>query len=369
MELLQSFFGLCKVCSLLQDALKKFLTFEILTDFLQTKKNFCLAQLSHNTNSKVSYCFKFNTNSKMKKLIVLLGTTASGKTEISLKLVERFKEMGFGSEIVSSDSVQIYKKLNIGSAKPSPRILKKTPHHLVDIIEPDQKYSAGRFVLDATQAINSIQKKIPILIGGNWLYVHSLIYGMAQLPSINEKIKLQAKCIFEKGQAYQLLQEKDPLAAKKLHPKDGQRILRALEVFLSSGKSIFTFHKRQKKKEYCQPLFLGIKISKEELNRKINQRVLDMFRSGWIEEVESLLKNYPASIPGFNSIGYKQVVDFLQSKSTKKNEMIKKIQQKSCQYAKRQRTWYRRIENVYWRTTDEFSDSKNLDFITNFLKN
>ena len=163
----------------------------------------------------------------MKKLIVLLGTTASGKTEISIQLVEKLKEMGFGSEIVSSDSVQIYKKLNIGSAKPSPSILRKTPHHLVDIIDPDQKYSAGRFVLDATQSINSMQKKIPILIGGNWLYVRSLIYGMAQLPNIDEKIKLQAKCIFEKGQAYQLLQEKDLLAAKKLHPKDGQRILRA----------------------------------------------------------------------------------------------------------------------------------------------
>ena len=240
---------------------------------------------------------------------------------------------------------------------------------MVDIIDPDQKYSAGRFVLDATQSINSMQKKIPILIGGNWLYVRSLIYGMAQLPNIDEKIKLQAKCIFEKGQAYQLLQEKDLLAAKKLHPKDGQRILRALEVFLSSGKSIFTFHKRQKKKEYYQPLFLGIKIFKEELHRKINQRVLDMFRAGWIAEVESLLKKYPASIPAFNSIGYKQVVDFLQSKSTKKNEMIEEIQQKSRQYAKRQRTWYRRIENVHWKSSSEFYDSKNLDFITDFLKN
>ena len=117
----------------------------------------------------------------MKKLIILLGTTASGKTEISLKLVEKLKEMGFGSEIISSDSVQIYKKLNIGSAKPCKSVLKKIPHHLVDIIEPDQIYSAGKFVRDATQAIDCIyqKKKIPILIGGNWLYVSSLIYGMA----------------------------------------------------------------------------------------------------------------------------------------------------------------------------------------------
>ena len=121
------------------------------------------------------------------------------------------------------------------------------------------------------------------------------------------------------------------LCSKKTPPCRFKRILRAsekLEVFLSSGKSIFTFHKRQKKKEYYQPLFLGIKIFKEELHRKINQRVLDMFRAGWIAEVESLLKKYPASIPAFNSIGYKQVVDFLQSKSTKKNEMIEKYNKK-----------------------------------------
>ena len=298
----------------------------------------------------------------MKKLIVLLGTTASGKTEISLKLVEKLKEMGFSSEIISSDSVQIYKKLDIGSAKPSRSILRKIPHHLVDIIDPDQKYSAGRFVLDATQSINSMQKKIPILIGGNWLYVRSLVYGMASLPVISEKTKIQVKTLFEKGQGYQMLQEKDPLSAKKIHPQDSQRILRALEVFLSSGKSIFSFHKKQKKKEYYQPLFLGIKISKEELHRKIDQRVLDMFRSGWIAEVESLLKNYPASIPAFNSIGYRQVVDFLQSSSPKnssKNQaMIQEIQQKSRQYAKRQRTWYKRVESVYWRSCSEFSDTR-----------
>ena len=310
----------------------------------------------------------------MKKLIILLGTTASGKTEISLKLVEKLKEMGFGSEIISSDSVQIYKKLNIGSAKPCKSVLKKIPHHLVDIIEPDQIYSAGKFVRDATQAIDCIyqKKKIPILIGGNWLYVRSLIYGMANLPTVNKKTKLQTKTLFEKGQGYQLLQENDPLAAKKIHPKDSQRVLRALEVFLSSGKSIFSFHKNQKKKECYKLLFIGIKISKEELHHRIHQRVLDMFQSGWIKEVDSILKNYSATSPALLSIGYKQVVDFLQSgfakNSSKKQAMIQEIQQKTRQYAKRQRTWYKRIENVHWKSSSEFSDSKNLDFITDFLK-
>ena len=185
--------------------------------------------------------------------------------------------------------------------------LRKIPHHLVDIKDPDQKIAQQ--VIFRCYSKNS-KKKIPILIGGNWLYVRSLVYGMASLPVISEKTKIQVKTLFEKGQGYQMLQEKDPLSAKKIHPQDSQRILRALEVFLSSGKSIFSFHKKQKKKEYYQPLFLGIKISKEELHRKIDQRVLDMFRSGWIAEVESLLKNYPASIPAFNSIGYRQVTRF-----------------------------------------------------------
>ncbi len=311
----------------------------------------------------------------MKKLLVLLGTTASGKTEISLKLVEKLKKMGFGGEIISSDSVQIYKKLDIGSAKPSPELLKKIPHHLVDMIEPDQIYSAGKFIRDAAQAIDCIyqKKKIPILIGGNWLYVRSLIYGMASLPAISKKTKLQAKNFFEKGLGYQKLQEKDPLAAKKIHPKDSQRILRALEVFLSSGKSIFSFHESQKKKEYYQTLFIGIKISKEEANYRINQRVLDMFQAGWIKEVDSILKNYSVSSPALFSIGYKQVVDFLQSdspkNSLKKQAMIQEIQQKSRQLAKRQRTWYKRIKDVHWRNSCEFSDDEKLGFIDDFLKN
>ena len=149
--------------------------------------------------------------------------------------------------------------------------------------------------------------------------------------------------------------------------------MRALEVFLSSGKSIFSFHKNQKKKEFYKLLFIGIKISKEELHHRIHQRVLDMFQSGWIKEVDSILKNYSATSPALLSIGYKQVVDFLQSgfakNSSKKQAMIQEIQQKTRQYAKRQRTWYKRIENVHWKSSSEFSDSKNLDFITDFLKN
>jgi tRNA dimethylallyltransferase len=285
-------------------------------------------------------------------ILVLLGVTASGKTELSLELAHKL-----GAEIISSDSVQVYKELDIGSAKPTSKQLGEIPHYLIDILSPQEFYSAGKFVQLAAGALDQIysKNKIPILIGGNMLYVRCLIKGMATIPPVSAFAKKAVARFYQKGLefCYQELIQRDPLAKEHIVPQDTQRILRALEVVLSHKKSIYDFHREnnQQVKKYS-PVYLGIQADKTEIHRKIQGRTLKMLECGFLEEIENLLKKYGKQAPALQSIGYKQGVAFLQGDLTKQ-EMIEKIQQKTRQYAKRQRTWQRSICEACWFEEDE----------------
>lgn len=302
----------------------------------------------------------------MKKVVVLLGVTASGKSKIAINLAERLN-----GEVISSDSVQVYRRLNIGSAKPSFSILNRIRHHLIDILNPDQTYSAASFVTRTQQAIEAIyqRKKIPIIIGGNMLYIRSLIYGIAKIPTINQESKQKAAQFYKSGLGfcYQKLLHLDPLSAKNLKPQDKQRILRALEVVLATGKSIFMFQAEHGfcKKNY-QPLYLEINISKERVNNAINTRVLKMLQAGFLDEVTELLKDYNQNLASLQTIGYKQAIAFLNG-NLSRQQMIIEIQQKSRQYAKRQRTWYQRLNSVTKIEPAQFELEKTLNFIQDFL--
>ena len=289
-------------------------------------------------------------------ILVVMGVTASGKTELAIQLAKLLeknttKHNITGAEIISSDSVQVYKGLDIGSAKPKIHQLQAVPHHLIGILKPTDFYSAGRFVLLAEEAIKKIYKKnkIPILVAGNMLYVFCLIDGMANIPSIPQSIKSQVKDLYQRSlqHCYQKLIQLDPLSKEFIVPKDKLRVLRALEVFLAHKKSIFTFQQNQQKRQKYSPFYLGIDIEKEVMNERINQRIFKMLKEGFVEEVKNLLTHYSVNTIALQSIGYKQVVDFLQGK-IKKQEMITQIQLKTKQYAKRQRTWQKKITHPHW---------------------
>ena len=280
-------------------------------------------------------------------ILVLLGTTTSGKTEISLALAEKLD-----AEIISSDSIQAYRRLDIGSAKPSRAQLQSVRHHLIDILDAQEFYSAGKFLNCAKYALDKIysKKKIPILICGNMFYARCLIEGMVNIPEVTLAAKQKVAALYKKGLdfCYQELIKLDVLAKNKIIANDTYRIIRALEVFLSHQKSIFIFYKMNylTKTKY-NPLYLGIDIEKTVINERINQRISQMLKMGFLDEVETLIQDYSAKAPALQAIGYKQAVEFLQGKLTKQ-KMIEQIQQKTRQYAKRQRTWYKKIPNAYW---------------------
>ena len=312
---------------------------------------------------------KLSTEAKnLKPILVLLGVTASGKSKVALHLAKEFN-----GEIISSDSIQVYRRLNIGSAKPTLAELKSANHHLIDILDPNQNYNAGKFLTLAEKSLQDIynKKKTPIVISGNMLYVRSLLYGLAEIPPIAKSIKEEVNQLYQKGieNCYKKLITLDPLVKGILNPVDKSRILRALEVFLATNKSIVTFQNEHKfKKLNYQPIFLEIKLEKELACKRIDERVLKMFQNGLIEEVQGLLGDYCHTVPALQSIGYKQVSKFLNGETSKK-DMIVEIQNKSRQYAKRQRTWFKRIENTYKLEYENFFIKSRLQFLKNLLIN
>ena len=308
------------------------------------------------------------------KRIYLLGPTATGKTE----LVKHLNNL-FPIEIISVDSAQIYKNLDIGTAKPTQKELIKTPHHLIDIRSPIESYSVGDFKKDVDLIItNSLDaEKIPFLYGGTMMYFNSLENHLDDLPvstletkkKVNDELnKFGIEFLFKK------LKEIDPVSAKKINPNDSQRIQRALEVYYISGKSLSSFYVNKKIKEtpYKILKLALLPDNREHLHLLIQERVEYMIERGLVEEVEEILRIYPSlddSYPSFRSVGYRQTFHYLKNQISK-SELKNKIIFATRQLAKRQMTWMRKMENL--EIFDPFSDDLNLkvkDRIQSFLAN
>ncbi len=301
----------------------------------------------------------------MKKILAIVGPTASGKSELAIFLAENL-----GGEIINFDSVQFYKKLNIGTAKPSPEEMKKVPHHLYDLLELEEEFNAGKFVEIADKVIEEVssRKKLPILVGGTGLYLRALEYGLfsVEVPEeIRNSLRKEAEKNLEK--LYEKLKELDPEYAKKISPKDKVRITRALEVIYATSKPFSEFHKENpffERKRY-DILKIGLKLERKELYRKINQRVLKMIEAGWIKEVEELLKQgYSPELKPFKAIGYRYIIAYLQKKLPLE-KAIKLIQRDTRRYAKRQLTWFKKEKDVHWFSPEE--KEKILNFVKNWL--
>ncbi len=287
------------------------------------------------------------------KILVLTGLTATGKTKIGIELARKLN-----GEIISADSRQVYKLMDIGTAKPTQQERKEAVHHLLDVVFPDETYSAGRFVREAEITIEQIlnRQKLPIIVGGTGLYLKSLIYGIFESPKVSEEIR---KKIQDEAEDYGLqklfsrLTEIDPKTAELISPKDRVRIVRALEIYEVTGRPISElktqWKKNQKKYEFKS---YGITMSRKKLYESINNRVDRMIEQGFLEEVKNLRRlGYSFDLPALRTFGYLDIFNCLQGK-VGLEEAIEKFKQGTRNFAKRQLTWFRHQLPLTWIDLD-----------------
>ena len=293
-------------------------------------------------------------------LLIITGPTGTGKSRLAMHLAQRWN-----SEIISADSRQIYRYMDIGTGKPTPEERALIPHHMIDIVEPDQFYSAGEYGKNARSIIDNLlkNKRLPILVGGTGLYIRAVIDGLAPSPPSDPDIKADLLEQIEKRGIRTLhnkLSKMDPKAAKRLHPNDRQRILRAMEVFLITGKRLSDFHRQTLNHPEYLTAFFFINRPRAILYKMINQRVEDMFKQGLKKEVKGLIdKGYTLSHPGLQSLGYGHIYEYIQKKITLQ-EAKNLMKRDTRRYAKRQITWYRREKRAVWLDMSDKGDILDL---------
>ena len=306
---------------------------------------------------------------KKPKVIVIVGPTASGKTALSIELAKIIN-----GEIVSADSMQIYKELNIGSAKPTIEEMQGIEHYMIDIISPECRYSVAEYKKQAENAIEEIisKEKVPIVVGGTGLYVNSLIYGIEYEENKfdeNYRNKLMDLAKTEEGlnKLYIDAKKIDKKAMEKISKNDKKRIIRILEIYHQTGKTKTEQEIASRKNDvkYDYKIY-GLNTDRQYLYERINKRVDIMIDCGLIEEVKSILTNHQEFSTAMQAIGYKEIVQFLQGKITKE-EAIEKIKQETRRYAKRQITWFKRIKNIQWLNSKD-NWQKNLNIILEDIK-
>ncbi|NWG28134.1 MAG: tRNA (adenosine(37)-N6)-dimethylallyltransferase MiaA [Ignavibacteriaceae bacterium] len=293
------------------------------------------------------------------RVIVIVGPTSSGKTNLSLKLAKLIP-----SEIISADSRQIYKFLEIGTAKPSKEQREKTPHHLVDFLNPSEHYDASLFEKDAGQCIEEIfnKNKIPIVVGGSGLYIKALIDGIFETADKDEEYRkelLEKRKQFGNDFLYNELKKVDAVSAEKMLPQNWKRVIRALEVLHTSGEPIWKHHQKQstgKGKKYQFRQF-GLNWDRKILYENINNRVDEMIECGFVGEVKNILKmGYDKNLNSLNTVGYKEIIQHLNGKIALERA-IELIKRNTRHYAKRQMTWFRKDNRIHWfevNSIDEF---------------
>jgi len=281
-------------------------------------------------------------------LAVILGPTASGKTALSLHVAERLQ-----GEIVSCDSVAVYRELEIGTAKPSQEERGRVPHHLIDIAGPEELVTAGDYSRRARQAIADIavRGRLPIVVGGSGLYLRALLEGLFPGPPRSEELRLRLReRASERGTdyLYKLLRRIDPAAAQTIHANDVPKVVRALEVSISARAPMTGLWQQGRDAlQGFRILRIGLNPNREALYARINNRAREMFSAGLLEETRMLLDRYGSSVWPLNSLGYKQAVQHLRGELSLEQAIVA-AQQGHRNYAKRQMTWFRREPEVHW---------------------
>lgn len=291
-------------------------------------------------------------------LFILIGPTAIGKTDLSIKLAQMMN-----GEIISADSMQIYKYMNIGSAKVTKEEMQEVPHHLIDNVYPDEDFTVANYKNHATTLISNINKegRLPIIAGGTGLYINSIVYNLqfTEVPP-NESIRNQLELLSNED-LYKELENIDNTSANKLNVNDRKRVIRALEIYKSTGKTMSEYNKdfRMENQDY-NLVMIGLNMDRARLYDRINRRVDIMINSGLIDEVKGLLEmGYNKNLVSMQGIGYKEIIMYLEEEISL-DESIALIKQKSRNYAKRQLTWFRRDERIKWMNLDDYSNLEKL---------
>jgi tRNA dimethylallyltransferase len=281
-------------------------------------------------------------------LLALVGATASGKTELALALAERL-----GLEIVGADSRQVYRRLDIGTAKPTPEERARVPHHLVDHVEPAEDYQAYRYQSELRRLLPSIaaRGRVPLLVGGTGLYVRAGIEGLSEAAPSDPALRSTLQAELEQlgpEPLHQQLAVLDPKAASRVHPRDRVRVVRFLEICLATGHAASEHLEAHRSEPLpCRVVYLGLDWPREDLYSRVEQRTVDLLRRGWIEEVESLLASgVPPFARSMQSLGYREIVAYLRGELGR-DELAPRITLQTRRYAKRQLTWFRALP-VRW---------------------
>ncbi len=293
---------------------------------------------------------------KERRVIIITGPTGVGKTGLSLLLAEEL-----GTEIISADSMQVYRGMDIGTAKPSPQEMARVRHHMIDIIDPSGSYSAGRYLRDVIPLIEGLHDRgrIPVVIGGTGLYIRALTRGIFAAPGADPGLRKSLLAMEETrpGSLYRELLRVDPAAAGFIQPGDKRRIVRALEVTMKTGRPMSDLQREKTAPLPYEYVKIGLARQRRELYRMIGERVEEMFSRGLVDEVEELLKRNPSETP-LQAIGYKEVASYLRGEQglEETKELVKRATRR---YAKRQFTWFRKEEGIEWvDVTGLFSDEE-----------
>lgn len=290
------------------------------------------------------------------EIIVICGPTGIGKTESAIRVAETF-----GGEIINADSMQVYRSMNIGTAKPTADERARIIHHLVDIVDPDEDFDAARFSLHARKIAQELTGRgvIPVVAGGTGLYIKAMLHGLFQTappdPKIRSKLKAEADAIGSLA-LHQRLQEIDPKAAARIHAHDTFRIIRALETTAATGKPITDHHRRHGFRESpFRVLKIGLDMARERLYERINSRVDAMIAAGLVEEVRELLgKGIDEGTKAMRALGYRHMVDFLSGRLPWE-EAVRIMKRDTRRFAKRQLSWFRADREIVWCTPEEIS--------------
>ena len=283
-----------------------------------------------------------------RKVIVIVGPTCSGKTKLSLLLAKRLK-----SEIISADSRQVYKYLDIGTAKPTGQELKEVKHHFINVLNPDEEFNINRFEVEAVSIISKLHKlnKIPVVVGGSGLYIKALIDGIFNTVDKDEEYRnelKEKKSKYGNEYLYEELKKVDPISASRMLPQNWKRVIRALEVHHLSGKPIWKHQQeyvRQINFEFYQ---YGLNWDREILFDNINMRVEQMVKNGLIEETKNVLgMGYNRELNSLNTVGYKEIISYLNNELTLE-KAIELIKRNTRRFAKRQVTWFRKDNRIKW---------------------
>ncbi|MHC4457170.1 MAG: tRNA (adenosine(37)-N6)-dimethylallyltransferase MiaA [Planctomycetota bacterium] len=282
-------------------------------------------------------------------MILIIGVTASGKGQLAFDLAEEM-----GAEIISIDSMKVYRRMDIGTAKPPKQARERVKYHLIDIIEPSESFSVGLFLEAAQKAIEQVKlrDKPVIAVGGTALYIKTLLYGLFDGPSADEQIRSQLQQQAETeglGQLYSQLEKIDPAAAEHISPNDAKRIIRALEVYKITGKPISSLQQQWSTSSTGGDwTIIGLQRQKAEANSRINRRVKLMIEAGLVDEVKSLLaEEKPLSKQARCAIGYAEIIDHLNGKIALE-DAIELIKKNTRRLAKNQRTWFKTFRNINW---------------------